>query len=98
MSSKNNFNNQSQDNSGHPLLNALSQFGRSFFLYLDPYPALIPSENPPDRVISIWERLQQCENEEGHSGKRQANTGGLLVRQIEPKEPIDFVEYRRRRN
>ncbi len=86
-----------QRSNGHPLLNALSQFGRSFFLQLDQYPGVIPT--PPENVITIWERLQHCENQEQRATKSKAVTQeGVLVRRIEPQEPIDFLEYCRRKN
>lgn len=98
MTHTNKSNSQSQDdsNNGHPLLEALSQFGRSFFLHLDPYPVANPPQNPPSKVITIWERLQNCETE--LAPVKSKAPGRWFVKRIEPKEPIDFLEYCRRKN
>lgn len=96
MSHTNKSNNQSQDNNGHPLLEALSQFGRSFFLYRDPYASSTSAKDPPSNVITIWEHL---ENREVKTASTKAKvSGGLFVKRIEPKEPINFSEYCRRKN
>lgn len=98
MSHTDKSNNHSQDNNnGHPLLEALSQFGRSFFLYRDPYTDnASSSEKLPSNVITIWERL---ENREVKIASTKAKvSGGLFVKRIAPKEPIDFLEYCRRKN
>jgi hypothetical protein len=87
---------QSQRNEhGHPLLNALNFFGRSFFPQTIPYANLVPSDNSSHKVITIWERLQDSEQKRS---TRRKTVGGMAVKQLEPAEPIDFLEYCRRKN
>ncbi len=95
MSHNDKSDNQSQNSNGHPLLNALSQFGRSFFPQNADYPGLTPPDHSPDKVITIWERLQANEAKRKPSAKA---VNGVKVQRIEPKEPIDFLEHYRRKN
>ena len=98
MSLKDNSDKPSQNNNGHPLINALSQFGRSFFASNQFYPGLAFPQNQPEKVVTIWERLQNCEIERKALGSTRKPLEGIKVQRLEPKEPIDFLEYCRRRN
>ncbi|HEX2915944.1 MAG TPA: hypothetical protein VH186_34600 [Chloroflexia bacterium] len=78
----------------------LRKYGQYLFM---PTESGVPVEEQDynQRVITIWERLERKSvvQEEHKRRVGEVHSGdGWLVRRIEPKEPIDFMEYYRRKN
>lgn len=101
MSDKDNqAENQSQDSDGHPLFNTPNQFGRAFFFPTQAYPAILPPQTLPTNVITVWKRLETGEHEPEQTSVNRKSFAleGMGVKRLEPKEPLDFLEYCRRKN
>lgn len=87
----------------HFFLDALAKYGRYFILP----GSMMPSQPLPNfHTITIWEQLELISKEESNTltPQRQRKTQGgssseaWSLRRVEPHEPIDFLQYHRRKN
>jgi len=99
MSDKDNqAENQPQNSEGQPPKNALNYFGRAFYSQTKSYPPILPPQALPSKFIAVWERLETGENEPEQIWSSQKSLEGMVVKRLETKEPLDFLEYCRRSN
>ncbi len=84
------------------LISALTKYGRYLYLPggLVPDPSIIGLN-----TITIWERLELIAQEEKPTTEKSLpkpqpdnSSEAWMLRRIEPKAPIDFMEYQKRRN
>ena len=85
-------------------LDALARYGRYFIL---PGSMLPDMPLPQFQTITIWEQLELISKEESAlppERQRKAQSGNgksseaWHLRRLEPSEPIDFLQYQRRKN
>jgi hypothetical protein len=86
------------------ILDALAKYGRYFVLPGCMIPDLPMSDY---KTISIWEQLELISKEESAAQPERQHKSQVVngepseawhLRRVEPRKPIDFLEYHRRKN